>query len=134
MKTPFPQTLIPRGTSAAEVERILGLSHHLAGGVYAKMARFRAGDILVQHKHTYDHLSVLCGGRVELLVDGVRSELDATREPVVLTIAAGKHHGVKALTAGHWLCIHASDVADDDALIHPASSEPEMAEMVEALR
>lgn len=112
----------------------LPITHHFGGGVYSKETRVAAGLILVQHKHEYDHLSILASGTVELLVDGVRSELTG---PACLTIKAGKHHGVKALTDVVWYCIHATDCADadevDEVLI-AAPDEPEMASMLEALR
>lgn len=96
------------------------LTHHLAGGVYAKQTHIPAGMVLVQHKHRYDHLSVLASGTVELEVDDQRSTLTG---PVCLTIKANAHHGVKALTDAVWFCIHASAVADDDALIAPSRME-----------
>ncbi|MEJ8813384.1 hypothetical protein WKW77_20015 [Variovorax ureilyticus] len=68
----------------------LPITHHFGGGVYSKETRIPAGMIVVQHKHEYDHLSILASGTVELLVDGVRSELTG---PACLTIKAGKHGG-----------------------------------------
>ena len=106
------------------------ITHHLAGGVYAKETRIPAGTVLVQHRHTYEHLSVLASGSVEVDVDGERTRHDG---PACITIAAGKHHGVKALTDAVWFCIHASDVADDDALIAPGSSTAEMQAIAERL-
>lgn len=97
------------------------IAHHFGGGMYAKESRIPAGMVLVQHKHTYDHLSILASGTVELLVDGVRTELTG---PACLTIAANKHHGVKALTEVVWFCCHATDCVDadhvDDGLIAPS--------------
>lgn len=102
------------------IDEQLGVEHFFGGGVYAKSTMIRAGVILVQHKHAYDHLSYLVSGTVELQVDGVRRELSG---PACLTIEAGKHHGVKALTDALWLCIHATDCANhedvDAALIAP---------------
>jgi len=105
------------------------ITHHLAGGVYAKETRIPAGMVLVQHKHLYDHLSVLAFGAVEVEVDGVRTRHVG---PACIEIKAGKHHGVKALTDSVWFCIHASDVADDDALIAPGSDE-DMRAVAEAM-
>jgi quercetin dioxygenase-like cupin family protein len=109
--------------------------HAFGGKVYAKVATFEAGEILVQHKHNFDHLSILAAGTVELLVDGVRSVLTG---PVELTIEAGKHHGVKALTAGLWYCLHSTDCTDPDDIDHeviaPDSKQGDMLAMVEALR
>lgn len=102
------------------------ISHHFGGGVYAKETRVPAGMVLVQHKHDHDHLSVLASGRVEVIVDGQRTELQG---PACLTIKAGKYHGVRALTDVVWFCIHATDCTDesavDDVIISPESDAQE---------
>ena len=59
------------------------IHHHFSAGVYAKETRIPAGYVLVQHKHKFDHLSILASGSIELMVDGVRSEVHA---PACLTI------------------------------------------------
>lgn len=114
------------------------ITHHFGGNTYAKGAKFSAGEILVQHKHNFDHLSILATGSVELLADGVKTVLNADQQPVCLNIAAGKHHGIKALTDGFWFCIHATDSEDhehiDETLIAGDSNPAQMALMVEALR
>ena len=100
------------------------IHHHFSSGVYAKETRIPAGHVLVQHAHKYGHLSILASGSVELLVDGVKSVVDA---PACLTIAAGKHHGVKSLTDVVWYCVHATDCTDEDdideVLIVPSNVE-----------
>lgn len=100
------------------------ISHHFGGGVYVKETHIPAGMVLVQHKHSHDHLSYLASGTVEVLVDGVTTRHTG---PVGITIAAGKHHGVKALTDALWLCIHATDCEDesevDAVLIVPTSED-----------
>ena len=106
----------------------MNIAHHFGGGVYAKETHVNAGQILVQHKHEHAHLSVLASGAVEVLVDGVRSVLTG---PACLTIEAGKHHGIRALTDAVWFCIHATDCTDeglvDEVLIaddsHPAAMQ-----------
>ncbi len=85
--------------------------HHFGGGVYAKETFIPAGKWLVQHTHKFDHLSVLAQGSIELIVDGEKSTVHA---PACLTIAAGKHHGVKSLTDVVWYCIHATECTDED--------------------
>lgn len=85
--------------------------HHFGGGVYAKETFIPAGKWLVQHTHKFDHLSVLAQGSIELIVDGEKSTV---RAPACLTIAAGKHHGVKSLTDVVWYCIHATECTDED--------------------
>lgn len=85
--------------------------HHFGGGVYAKETFIPADKWLVQHTHKHDHLSVLAQGSIELIVDGQISVIHA---PACLTIAAGKHHGVKSLTDVVWYCIHATECTDED--------------------
>ncbi|MBA3773831.1 MAG: hypothetical protein H0X13_15475 [Ramlibacter sp.] len=111
------------------------ITHHFGGKAYARCAVFDAGDRLVQHKHNFDHLSILAAGTVELLVDGVKSIITG---PVCLEIKAGKHHGIKALTPGYWYCVHSTDNTDaddiDHEVIHPESKQKDMLAMLETLR
>lgn len=112
----------------------LDIAHHFGGGVYAKETHVRAGHVLVQHMHEHAHLSVLAAGTVEVMVDGVRSVVAG---PACLTIEAGKHHGIRALTDAVWFCIHATDCTDpaqvDEVLIaedsHPAAMQALAAEL-----
>lgn len=87
------------------------ISHHFGGGVYAKETHVPKGMVLVQHKHVHDHLSILASGRVEVIVDGVRTERIG---PDCIVIEAGKYHGIKALSDVVWFCIHATDCTDED--------------------
>lgn len=110
------------------------IHHHFSAGVYAKETRIPAGYVLVQHAHKHDHLSILASGSVEMIVDGVKSTVEA---PACLTIAAGKHHGIKSLTDVVWYCVHATDCTDEDAidevLIEPSNVE-EMQELALSLK
>lgn len=96
------------------------IEHHFSAGVYAKETRIPAGHVLVQHKHKFDHLSILASGSIELMVDGKRKIITA---PACLTIEANKHHGVKSITDVVWYCIHATSCTDtddiDEVLIAP---------------
>ena len=87
------------------------IQHYFSSGVYAKETRIPAGFVLVQHAHKHNHLSILASGSVELVVDGVKSVVHA---PSCLTIAAGKHHGIKSLTDVVWYCVHATDCTDEN--------------------
>lgn len=110
------------------------IAHHFGGGVYAKETKVPAGMVLVQHKHNHDHLSVLAAGRVEVVVDGVRTEREG---PACILIKAGKYHGVKALTDVSWFCIHATDCTDesevDKVFIAPDSSATEAAQIAQEI-
>lgn len=91
------------------------VTHHFAGGLYCKETRIPAGVSLTQHKHSFDHLSVLAAGRVRVTVDGVSQEHQA---PAFLAIAAGKAHEVLALTDTVWGCLHATDCTDPSEVDH----------------
>ena len=113
----------------------LAITHHFGGGVYAKETNVKAGQILVQHKHEHDHLSILASGRVELLVDGERSEITG---PACVTIRAGRYHGIKALTDVAWYCIHATDCVDpeevDEVIVADDSDPSEIGPLIQTLQ
>lgn len=96
----------------------VGIAHHMpddGSGVYIKETVIPAGARLAMHVHTFTHKSVLCSGRVALVVDGVRREVQA---PAVLVMKHGSSHEVEALTDAVWLCIHASDELDPERIDH----------------
>jgi hypothetical protein len=95
---------------------VMDIEHHFGGKCYAKAAHFDCGDILVQHKHSHEHLSILAEG--DRRTSGWMVFAASSPRPACLTIAAGKHHGVKALTDGVWYCIHATDSTDPDEIDH----------------
>lgn len=89
------------------------IQHFFGGGVYAKETKFPAGLGLIQHVHKFDHLAILAQGSVELVVDDVKTVIQA---PACIKIVAGKHHGVKALTDVVWYCVHATEEVDADKI------------------
>ena len=100
----------------------LDILHYFAGGVAMKQTHIPAGARLLQHVHTYDHLSYLVSGTVRLHVDGEVCEYTG---PQALEIVAGKRHGVIAVTDAVWLCLHAiDDIALVDA-VHVVPSSPD---------
>ena len=93
--------------------------HHFSDGLYAKEIRVPEGSLILQHKHTYSHLSVLAKGKVVVQVGD--EEPQVFTAPACLDIKANTHHGIKALTDVVWFCIHATDEKDitkvDEVLI-----------------
>jgi hypothetical protein len=85
------------------------VEHFFGGGAYIKSMSIPAGHTIIQHKHEYDHLSVLATGSVLVMVDDVVSMYTA---PACILIASGKYHAVEALTDTVWYCIHATDCTD----------------------
>jgi len=109
------------------VEEVAKIVHHFSDNLYAKETIIPAGNILVQHKHPFDHLSVLAKGTVKVTVDGVEREYTA---PACLNIEKFKHHSVLAVTDAVWFCIHSTPEKDaskiDEVLIrinHPKKVE-----------
>lgn len=96
----------------------IGITHHFSSGVYAKECLIPAGLILTQHKHEFDHLSILATGTALVSVEGIES---IKVGPCAITIEAGKQHSVRSMTDVAWFCIHATDVTDpakvDESLI-----------------
>jgi quercetin dioxygenase-like cupin family protein len=92
---------------------MVGIEHVFCGGIYAKKTTIPSGVVLDQHKHNFDHLSILSKGRVKVTVDGVSKEAKAGD---YLEIVAGKSHKVEAITDTVWFCIHATDCIDADEI------------------
>lgn len=94
-------------------------SHHFSDGLYAKEIHVPEGMMVVQHKHTFSHLSVLAQGKVVVVIDGEEPQIITA--PACLDIRANTNHGIKALTDVVWFCIHATDEKDikkvDEVLI-----------------
>jgi len=94
------------------------IAHHFSDGLYAKETHIAAGEMLMQHKHQYSHLSVLAKGKVVVVKDG---DIQIVEAPACLEIVSGENHGVKAITDVVWFCIHATDEKDpskvDEVLI-----------------
>lgn len=91
------------------------VEHHFGGGVYAKATLIPAGVELTQHRHKFDHLSILARGRVRLVADGVEQHLFG---PACVTLKAGTVHRVQALTDALWYCVHATECTDPAQVDH----------------
>lgn len=91
------------------------INHFFGGGVYAKETLIPAGFVLTQHRHAFDHLSILASGHVAVEVDGVGREVFG---PACIVIGAGKEHRVTALTDAVWYCVHATDCTDPAQVDH----------------
>jgi quercetin dioxygenase-like cupin family protein len=89
------------------------IQHHFSDGLYAKECVFPKGSQIVQHKHHYDHLSILATGKVLVVEDDKEYEVIA---PACINIKANKHHGVLALEDCIWFCIHATSETDVDKI------------------
>lgn len=75
-------------------------------GLHVKLTEIPKGIRLVQHKHTYDHLSILLSGRVVVTSDGDTVVFEASNGPKSMVIEAGRVHTVHAITDCVWMCVH----------------------------
>lgn len=87
--------------------------HHFAEGLYAKQMVIPAEHFIVQHKHAYDHISILANGRAAVDVD---DEITHYEAPACINIEAGKHHTIIALTDVVWFCVHATQETDPEKI------------------
>lgn len=75
--------------------------HKLIGmcaNIHTRMLHFvKAGDRIVGHKHSFDHLTLLAHGALRVLVDGKESEF---RAPHLIWIDKDKVHELIALEDG----------------------------------
>ena len=94
------------------------MQHHFSDNLYAKEMFLSAGTVVVQHKHKFDHLSILAKGKVIVLFDEDAIEYIA---PACINIVKGVDHAIKALEDSVWFCVHATDETDatkvDEVLI-----------------
>ncbi len=87
------------------------IEHHFSSGMYAKQMLIPAGFSAFQHKHEYDHLSILASGRVIVQTDDGQVEYTA---PSCITIKRNINHAVHALEDAVWFCIHATEETDEE--------------------
>lgn len=91
------------------------VKHHFIGGIYTKECALPVGFKFDQHKHKFDHMSVLASGTAVLEVDGVEVTITG---PYILNIRANTVHSVTPLTPCVWLCQHVTDCTDPHDIDH----------------
>jgi len=91
-----------------------GIAHFFGGGVYAKQMMLPKGHQALTHKHTYDHLSILAEGEVDIFLDGEPTRYKA---PACIEIKAGITHGIVAHTNATFYCVHQTDETKFDGVM-----------------
>lgn len=75
----------------SEPRKLIGV----CANIHTRMMHFvKAGDKIVGHKHTFDHLTLLASGSLRLVVDGKESDFKA---PHLIWIDKDKVHELTAL-------------------------------------
>lgn len=93
------------------------IKHHFVGGhVYLKEFELADNEIITQHKHKFDHVTLLADGSVIVTLDGVKSLHHA---PGYLFIKAEKHHQMQAFNGSATLyCTHITSCTDPGQIDH----------------
>lgn len=91
----------------------MNITHHFAGGAYAKETHLAAGSIVPQHSHPHDHLAILAAGFATVYVDGEPCDYFG---PACITLVAHKVHTVEAKTDVVWYCIWATEDTDPETV------------------
>lgn len=97
----------------------------IVSGVFIKSMVFKRGQIVLTHKHTYDHQTLLAVGKLRVSISEQSTIYTA---PTIIVIEAGKAHFLEGLaeqTVAY--CIHAVTGSDDldeaDPLVQGRSNE-----------
>ena len=88
----------------------LSIVHHFSEGLYAKQMVFPKDAIITQHKHTYDHLSILAKGKVKVLFDN--DKVETYTAPACINVVKDENHAILALEDSVWFCIHHTEETD----------------------
>lgn len=95
------------------------IQHHFSEGLYAKQLFLPKDSIACQHKHHYDHLSILAQGKVKVLFDN--DKVETYTAPACINIVKDLNHTILALEDSVWFCIHQTEETDvnkvDEVLI-----------------
>lgn len=89
----------------------MSVTHVFKDGYYIKQCLLPPNITFAQHRHTFDHQSLLVTGTAIVEVDGNATTYTG---PVELTIKARKIHSVTPLTPCEWHCIHKTDATDHE--------------------
>jgi quercetin dioxygenase-like cupin family protein len=89
-----------------------------SGNLYMRQMRFEnVGDIEIGHRHTYDHITLLSQGKLEVIIEDNESGL-VYEAPSAIKILTGVKHKLVSHEAGTIAhCVHAlRDAVTEDVL------------------
>jgi hypothetical protein len=72
--------------------------------LFLKLYPLKAGEMVAQHVHLYDHVTVVATGTVRLTIDGV--DQGEVTGPKPVTIRALAQHSMVAVTDALLFCAH----------------------------
>lgn len=116
----FPIPIEDAGVGTFDPAKHMSVRHHFVGGIYTKEMRLPVGRWFGQHRHSFDHQSILVSGRAIVEVDGERSEYEG---PAILNIKARRFHTIIPLTPVVWLCQHVTGCTDPEVIDHVLTEE-----------
>ncbi len=83
----------------------------IVGGIERREFHIKAGSLLLNETHAYDHLSFLLSGDALLRVDG---EVIPLSGPCAVEIKAGIEHALFAVTDVVWDCLRVFSLAEKE--------------------
>lgn len=72
--------------------------------LFVKQIPIKAGEVVEQHVHEYDHVTGLVSGTVRVWIDG--SDHGEFTAPKLISVPAGKRHMFLAVSDAVLYCIH----------------------------
>jgi hypothetical protein len=90
------------------------LEHAFADGLYRRLMRMRAGDLVIGKLHRTNHFGVLMRGVVDVWEPGgAKTRIIA---PALLTTKAGTKRVIHALADVEWVTFHATEHTDPEMI------------------
>lgn len=88
--------------------------HIFSDLMYAKKIKLKAGERVMKHVHSYEHISIVACGRVRVKHGRKKEKTYWAGDYVV--IEAGKPHEIYAECDSIWYCIHPTDEKNPDKI------------------
>lgn len=90
------------------------IKHHFLSGVYLKEFTLAEGEAIRQHRHNFDHATLLAEGCVIMTANNERTIHFA---PAVILVKHGDSHGFEAFDGpARLFCVHVTTHTDPDTI------------------
>lgn len=110
---PSRETILAFQGHLAQFEpRDCPLKHTFAPGMYAREIFLPAETFIVGKIHKHAHLNIVSRGRVTVVTEFGRKEIDATAAPVTFTSDAGTKRALYVHEDSVWTTIHLTNSTD----------------------
>lgn len=109
-KAQFRESIVTVQSELAKLPQIdCPLKHHFAPGAYAREILLPAGSLVIGKIHKHAHVNVISQGRVSVMTEGGRKDLQA---PCTFVSDVGTKRAVYAHEDTVWTTIHVTNETD----------------------